>query len=142
MAPTVVVNAQPCVHLRAWRAEAPTLLEAAIRLSQVLGATLMMPGNVYNFGESMPPLLREDTAQAALGVKGRIRIAMEQRLDGHARRQPARGGHPRRGLWQRHPRSWLDQAIAMTWRAAASPGPGPLDTATPGPICPTWPYPL
>jgi hypothetical protein len=25
----------------------------------------MLPGNVYNFGESMPPLLREDTPQAA-----------------------------------------------------------------------------
>ena len=130
---TVVVNAlNPVYTHKAWRAEAPTLLEAAIRLSQVLGATLMMPGNVYNFGESMPPLLREDTAQAALGVKGRIRIAMEQRLeaatqDGSLRAVVIRAGD----FFGSGTGSWLDQAIAKDLARGRVTWPGPLDTATP-----------
>jgi len=40
----------------------------------------MLPGNVYNFGAGMPAVLREDTPQQAHTRKGRIRIAMEQRM--------------------------------------------------------------
>jgi nucleoside-diphosphate-sugar epimerase len=129
----VVVNAlNPVYTHKAWRAEAPALLEAAIRLSQVLGATLMMPGNVYNFGESMPPLLREDTAQAALGVKGRIRIAMEQRLqaatqDGSLRAVVIRAGD----FFGSGTGAWLDQAVAKDLARGRVTWPGPLDAGTP-----------
>lgn len=129
----VVVNGlNPGYTHKAWRTEAPALLEAAIRLSQVLGATLMMPGNVYNFGEAMPPLLREDTAQAALGVKGRVRIAMEQRLqaatlDGSLRAVVIRAGD----FFGSGTGSWLDQAIARNLARGRVTWPGTLDTITP-----------
>ena len=40
----------------------------------------MVPGNVYNFGKNAPMLLQTDTPEQAHTVKGRIRMAMEQRL--------------------------------------------------------------
>lgn len=131
-AAVVVHGLNPVYTHKAWRAEAPALLEAAIRLSQVLGATLMLPGNVYNFGETMPPLLREDTAQAAMGVKGRIRIAMEQRLhaatqDGSLRAVVIRAGD----FFGSGTGSWLDQAIAKDLARGRVTWPGPLDVATP-----------
>lgn len=131
-AAVVVHGLNPVYTHKAWRTEAPALLEAAIRLGQVLGATLMMPGNVYNFGETMPPLLREDTAQAAMGVKGRIRIAMEQRLqaatqDGSLRAVVIRAGD----FFGSGTGSWLDQAIAKNLARGRVTWPGPLDVATP-----------
>jgi nucleoside-diphosphate-sugar epimerase len=129
----VVVNAlNPVYTHKAWRAEAPALLESAIRISQVLDATLMMPGNVYNFGESMPALLREGAAQQATGVKGRIRIAMEQRLqaatqDGSLRAVVIRAGD----FFGSGTGSWLDQAVAKDLARGRVTWPGPLDVATP-----------
>lgn len=77
----VVVHAlNPAYTHKAWREEAPALMEAAIAVTRQLRATLMLPGNVYNFGEAMPPVLREDTPQAATGFKGRMRVQLEQRL--------------------------------------------------------------
>ena len=77
----VVVHAlNPAYTHKAWREEAPALMEAAIAVTRQLRATLMLPGNVYNFGEAMPPVLREDTPQAATGFMGRMRVQLEQRL--------------------------------------------------------------
>ena len=128
----VVVNGlNPVYTHKAWRAEAPALLESAIRISQVLGATLMMPGNVYNFGEAMPALLREGAAQAATGVKGRIRIAMEQRLQA-ATHEGLRAVVIRAGdFFGSGTGSWLDQAVAKDLARGRVTWPGPLDVATP-----------
>ena len=52
----------------------------SVDVLRALGATLMVPGNVYNFGASMPALLHENTDQAARTCKGQISIAVEQRL--------------------------------------------------------------
>src|SRR3954470_13743313 len=77
---TVVVHAlSPAYTHRAWRAHVLRLTDAAIAVTRDLGATLMLPASVYNFGESMPRVLTEETPQAATTFKGRLRIASEQR---------------------------------------------------------------
>ncbi len=77
----VVVHAlNPVYTSRAWRTLALPMLEVSISLARTLGSTVMLPGNVYNFGAAMPALLREDTAQAAHTTKGRVRVTLEQRL--------------------------------------------------------------
>lgn len=130
-AAVVVHGLNPVYTHKAWREQAPALLESAIRISQVLGATLMMPGNVYNFGEAMPALLREDAAQAATGVKGRIRIAMEQRLQA-ATQEGLRAVVIRAGdFFGSGTGSWLDQAVAKDLARGRVTWPGPLDVATP-----------
>lgn len=79
---SVVVHAlNPSAYTNAaWQAESGPMLTAAIALCRQLDATLMLPGNVYNFGKDMPALLREDTPQQAHTVKGCIRLAMEQQI--------------------------------------------------------------
>ncbi len=66
-----------------WHTEALPGLRAAIRLADSLGATLLFPGNVYNFGEAMPERLREDTPFAPSNAFGELRVAMEAELTGH-----------------------------------------------------------
>ena len=78
----VVVHAlNPSAYTNAaWQAESRPMLNAALALCRALGARLMIPGNVYNFGKDMPALLREDTPQRAHTVKGQVRMALEQQI--------------------------------------------------------------
>lgn len=79
---SVVVHAlSPAYTNKAWSAQVLPLADDAIAVARALGATLMVPGNVYNFGASMPRVLREDTPQLALTIKGKLRIAMEQKME-------------------------------------------------------------
>lgn len=64
-----------------WAAEALPLAEQALALAQQLGATLLLPGNVYNYGLPMPMPLAENAAQSPQTGKGAIRVAIEQRLE-------------------------------------------------------------
>lgn len=82
----VVVHAMNPVYTdAAWRRQAPAQMQAAIAIAQALGALLMFPGNVYNFGATMPGVLREDTPQLPSTVKGRVRVAVERQLQDAAR---------------------------------------------------------
>ena len=75
---TVVVHAlNPAYTNKAWQTQVLPMTEAALAITRALGATLMVPGNVYNFGAAMPSMLREDTPQLARTVKGQVRIQME-----------------------------------------------------------------
>ena len=78
---SVVVHAlNPAYTNKAWQTQVLPMTDAAIAITRALGATLMVPGNVYNFGAAMPAVLREDTPQLAQTVKGQVRIQLEQRL--------------------------------------------------------------
>ena len=77
----VVVHAMnPEYTAKAWQREAPVLMQQAIAIAQSARALLMFPGNVYNFGRTMPPVLRETTPQHPDTRKGAIRVALEQQL--------------------------------------------------------------
>ena len=78
---SVVVHAlNPAYTNQAWQSQVAPMTDAAIGIARALGATLMVPGNVYNFGVDMPAVLREGTPQIARTVKGQVRIAMEAKL--------------------------------------------------------------
>ena len=129
----VVVHAlNPAYTHKAWREEAPALMEAAIAVTRQLRATLMLPGNVYNFGEGMPPVLHEDTLQAATGFKGRMRVQLELRLQAATQGGDMRAVVLRAGdFFGSGTGSWLDQAIAKDLPRGRITWPGPLDVATP-----------
>ncbi len=76
----VVVHALNPAYTR-WASEAVPLLQSAIDLSLQYQATLMFPGNVYNFGAGMPVLLNETTPQQPTSLKGGIRADMERILE-------------------------------------------------------------
>lgn len=129
---SVVVHAvNPAYTNAAWQTEAPAMLEASIALCRALGATLMLPGNIYNFGSSMPPVLREGTPQAASTVKGQVRIAMEARLQ----QSGVRAIVIRAGDFFGSGRgTWFDLSIAKDLRKGVLTYPGPKGVST------SWAY--
>lgn len=124
----VVVHAlNPAYTNQAWRAEVLPMTEAALALCRTLNATLMVPGNIYNFGAAMPALLREDTPQAALSVKGQIRIGMEA----HLRNSGVPSIVIRAGdFFGSGKGTWFDHAIVKDIAKGVFTYPGPLDVAT------------
>jgi nucleoside-diphosphate-sugar epimerase len=70
---------------RDWQSRALKMAQTAIAIAKHYSATLMFPGNVYNFGQSMPYDLRVATPQSAKNEKGKIRIAQEQAIQSAAR---------------------------------------------------------
>ncbi len=70
-----------------WHTHALPLARQALDVARRLDAQLLFPGNVYNFGAAMPPLLTEDTPQSPTARKGRVRVETEVML-----REGARAG--------------------------------------------------
>jgi nucleoside-diphosphate-sugar epimerase len=75
----VVVNALNPPYTE-WDRLALPLADAAQKVALATGALLMLPGNVYNFGREIPPLLTLATAERGDTPKARIRIELEARL--------------------------------------------------------------
>jgi nucleoside-diphosphate-sugar epimerase len=129
----VVVHAMnPGYTDAAWTEHVPVMMESAIFLAGALGATLMFPGNVYNFGAGMPALLSETTPQCPTTVKGRLRVNVEQRLLEANQESGLRAVVIRAGdFFGSGTGSWLDRVIASKLQRGTFTYPGPLDTATP-----------
>lgn len=124
---SVVINALNPPY-EAWEHLALPLAAAAQDLALSLGALLMLPGNVYNFGKRLPALLRTDTAEVGDTSKGRIRIDIEERmadaaaqgLDSVVLRAGDFFGGAQRG-------SWFDLAITRQLNNGKMEYPGPMD---------------
>lgn len=125
----VVVQAlSPLYTHRAWRREVPRLTQAAIAITRALGATLMLPASVYNFGSALPAQLREDTPQVNDTVKGGLRIESEAQIhrataDGSMKAVVIRGGD----FFGSGSGSWLDLVMAKDLPRGRFSYPGPLD---------------
>ncbi|MDZ4143910.1 MAG: NAD-dependent epimerase/dehydratase family protein [Burkholderiales bacterium] len=128
----VVVHAMnPPYTTAAWAAGAPALMQAAIDAACALGAMLMFPGNVYNFGAAMPERLTEDTPQQPTTAKGRIRVALEAQLMAAAQRRGLKSVVVRAGDFFGSGRgSWFDQVIVKKIAQGRITYPGGLDTPT------------
>ncbi len=61
-----------------WARDIPKLTAKVIATAKDTGATVLIPGNVYNYGPDMPEVISEHTPHRALNPLGRIRIEMEQ----------------------------------------------------------------
>jgi nucleoside-diphosphate-sugar epimerase len=125
---TVVVHAlnPPYTH-DAWRKEVLRMTDASLALCRALGAMLMVPGNIYNFGQGMPRVLREDTPQRAETVKGQIRIEMEQKIQhSGVRAVVIRAGD----FFGSGKGTWFDQAIVKDLAKGKFTYPGLRDIST------------
>ena len=124
----VVVNAlSPVYTHKVWRREVPRLTLAAIAITHQLGATLMQPANIYNFGAELPALLREDTPQVAATVKGRLRIESEAQIRNAADAGMIRAVVIRAGdFFGSGKGSWLDLVLAKDLPRGRFTYPGPL----------------
>ncbi|MGQ2968095.1 MAG: NAD(P)H-binding protein [Allorhizobium sp.] len=57
------------------------MIDNTIAAAHAVGARILMPGTIYNFGPDAFPLLVEESNQQPQTVKGRIRVTLEQRLE-------------------------------------------------------------
>ncbi|MEO8249254.1 MAG: NAD-dependent epimerase/dehydratase family protein [Burkholderiales bacterium] len=110
-----------------WATEALPLARLGMEAARKLGATFMLPGNVYNFGERMPPVLREDTHEQPTTEKGRIRCSIEnemrERVGQGMKSVVIRAGD----FFGAGTDTWIDLVIAKSLAKGKLVYPGPLD---------------
>jgi len=123
----VIVNALNPPYPR-WMRDLPRFTAAVIEAAKASGATVMLPGNVYNYGEGMPARLGEDTPHAPTSRKGRLREEMEQAYaragDDGVRTIILRAGD---FLEREKTGNWFDAYIAANVAKGRVMYPGPLD---------------
>ena len=122
---SVVVHGINPVYTR-WDIEALPALRQGVAAAEALGALFMLPGNVYNFGSTMPALLQPDTPQQPDTRKGEIRCAMEALMRARAQAGALRSVVIRAGdFFGGGVGSWFDQAIVkdLAWGKLVYPGP-------------------
>ena len=122
----VIVNALNPDYTR-WATLLPPLTAAVIALARATGATLMLPGSIYNFGKHLPPLLREDTPFAGDHPKAAQRIALEAALAQAASEQGLRSIVIRAGDFLGDAGTWLDLAMAKGLAKGRFTQMGPTD---------------
>lgn len=125
---SIVVHAVNPPYTR-WDAQALPLLRHGLDVAQRLGATFMLPGNVYNLGAGMPPLLAEDTPQRPTTAKGRTRCAMEDEMRARAASSLSSVVIRAGDFYGGGTGSWLDLVIARSIARGRLVYPGPLDVA-------------
>ena len=76
----VIVHAVNPPGYQRWAELVLPMLDNTIAAARAVGATIVLPGTVYNFGPDAWPLLREDSPQNPATRKGAIRVEMERRL--------------------------------------------------------------
>ncbi|AKI02856.1 NADH(P)-binding [Hoeflea sp. IMCC20628] len=111
-----------------WADKVPVFTANVIAAAKATGALHLLPGNVYNYGRSIPDLADETTAMPGDTGKGKIRNAMEQAFKDAAKngvktiilRAGDFYGGDGRG-------SWFDLAITAKLDKGAFTWPGAMD---------------
>ena len=110
-----------------WARLALPLAYGAIEAAETAGATLLFPGNVYNYGAGMPAVLGEHTPMRPTARKGQLRVQIEERLREAAERGMRtiilRAGD----FYGGGPGSWFDLVVAKNLSHGRVTYPGPLD---------------
>jgi nucleoside-diphosphate-sugar epimerase len=81
----VIVHAVNPPGYRGWSEVVLPMLDNTIAAASTEGATIVLPGTVYNFGPDAFPVLKEDSPQRPVTRKGAIRVEMERRLEAASR---------------------------------------------------------
>lgn len=76
----LIVHAVNPPGYRHWDKVVLPMIDNTIAAAKAAGARVLLPGTVYNYGPDAFPVLREGAAQRPLTRKGKIRVAMEARL--------------------------------------------------------------
>lgn len=77
---SVIVHAVNPPGYRQWSELVLPMLDNTIAAAKLEGATIVLPGTIYNFGPDAFPVLHEDSPQHAVTRKGVIRVELEKRL--------------------------------------------------------------
>jgi nucleoside-diphosphate-sugar epimerase len=77
---SLIVHAANPPGYRNWATEVLPMLDNSIAAAKAVGARIVLPGTIYNFGADAFPVLRENSPQHPTTRKGAIRVEMENRL--------------------------------------------------------------
>ena len=77
---SVIVHAVNPPGYRRWSELVLPMLDNTIAAASKAGATIVLPGTIYNFGPDAFPVLSENSPQRPVTRKGAIRVEMERRL--------------------------------------------------------------
>jgi len=122
----VVYGVNPPYHH--WDAQLLPLARQGMDVAEALGATFVLPGNVYNFGAGMPTLLETDTPQRPTTTKGRLRVQLETEMQQRSDRGLMKAVVIRAGdFYGGGSGNWFDQAIVKSVATGKLVYPGPLD---------------
>lgn len=113
------------------------MIDNTVAAAKAVGARIVLPGTIYNFGPDTFPEITEESPQHPTSVKGAIRVEMERRL------QVAAGqGVPviivRAGDYfgPHADSSWFSQGLSRpASRLRRSPIPASLASVISGPMC-------
>lgn len=109
-----------------WEARVPELTEQVITTAKETGATVLIPGNIYNYGATMPSELREITPHAPSTHLGEIREQMERAYrDAGVKTVILRAGE---FIDTQRSGNWYDQIITAKIEQGKVSYPGDLDT--------------
>jgi len=123
---SVIVHAVNPPGYRRWSELVLPMLDNTIAAARAEGATIVLPGTVYNHGPDAFPLLAEDSPQHPATRKGAIRVEMERRLE-DASRHGARVLIVRAGdfFGPKAGNNWFSQGLVKAGRpvrAVSDPG--------------------
>lgn len=77
---SLIVHAVNPPGYRDWEKLVLPMLDNTIAAARAVGARILLPGTIYNFGPDAFPILTEDSPQHPVTKKGAIRVEMERRL--------------------------------------------------------------
>src|SRR5215472_5914380 len=77
---SVIVHGANPPGYRNWKGLVLPMLDNTIAAARAVGARVVLPGTVYNFGPEVLPRVRETAEQKPRTRKGGIRVEMERRL--------------------------------------------------------------
>jgi nucleoside-diphosphate-sugar epimerase len=112
-----------------WAQFMPAQTQAVLALAKATGATVMLHGNVYNFGNELPPVLTEQTPFVPTHEKARLRVVQEADLAQAARTQGVRSIVIRAGDFLGDQGTWLDLGLARELAKGRFAQMGPSDLA-------------
>ncbi|WP_052162062.1 NAD-dependent epimerase/dehydratase family protein [Aquabacterium sp. NJ1] len=116
----VIVHAANPPRYQRWRELALPMLANSVAAAREVGARVVLPGNIYNFGPDAGHLLGEASPQHPLTSKGAVRVEMEQMLHaaGRDHARPVRSLVIRAGdfFGGHSPASWFGNIVVKPGR--------------------------
>lgn len=120
----LIVNAWNLPYAQ-WAAQMPTLTAQVIAAAKASGAAVMIPGNIYVYGNDLPLVLAPDTPHRATNPLGKIRRALEAAYrDAGVKTVILRAGD---FIDTEASGNWFDMIIAAKIGKGKFTYPGPLD---------------
>ncbi|MEM7259484.1 MAG: NAD-dependent epimerase/dehydratase family protein [Pseudomonadota bacterium] len=113
-----------------WASVLPPSISTLIEVAKSVNATIVMPGNVYPYGEHMPPLLTPDKAHLPGCEPAELRAQLEQRLQAAAAEQGVQTLLVRAGGYidGRDTGNWFESYMCKDLHRGRFMYPGAMDT--------------